>query len=1330
MLSEANALERVIDKKISKATNRRTRTTGIVNRIDTDGTIYVLFDGADSDTIISKSTASVREGDFVSVRVENGQAIIEGNTSDPSASSAQLVMTRDKAFTAFDEAIRASNAANAAEADAARAHEAADSAQASATTANVAANDALVQLGTVEDVIGTATWIAEHGTYEPTTDTAVDDSKVYYERSGAGTQADPWIYTAVAEPTGNPQAQGYYELHVDAALSQYVASHLALTDAGLYVLRDASGYKLLCSNTGVSVIDPQGHVVATYGESITFDSSRSQHIGNEDAYILFTPANGSTPARIVIGGSNVQLGSSKTLSEWEADMQQAVNDAANAAQSAIDGLEVGGRNFAVEGSLAVGYFDAAGSAFSLHAETSNRERATDYIPVVEGEPVTIQVWIDDTEGWSSFQPWIGFYFYNAEKSSAVGSRRTQTGATGDTYASVTTDVPTGASFLRVSFRYYNGTRVKVERGNVPTDWTPAPEDVRAEAFVLSQPNLTPFFSIGVSDGAYWFTTTNMKTYGTALADGWVRFSAFSLNMNISPKIGAVTSVIKPSTYYTVMLEVRNSTVAAPVRLQLYTANNSMWAATKYVEVTGDGTYYVGTTTKADLTASAITHLRIFLQADVTANVSSFAGDVRFSIYEGDYHGPYKPYVGTLLYGLASDSVEYIIGTQTATTGSWTGVTRDSALADGKVISYKLTHAGSGNATLNLTLADGTTTGAKPVYHMFNTGSNTSTIQQVNTQYPAGSVILMTYDATAGRWIVSNYNTNVNQVDRTVHSNTLKSASANATGKSYAVSASSIIGYVDALGGYQTITAGTVVDLTYPMLWATGNLAASKTFTNAYEVYPSCTLRTNLADWTGTTYDTAYLVGTVVGKSFTVDQAVFASGPATTEDGLVYIPVGQLYSAYQVAFRSPSVLYAYKDGKFQELSLGEASLASKTATSYIVDYGSGSTSGIWITPEDRKANPPDHATAPNEPNADTRGWRIGDALELFRGTLSMLKAWVDSNLVAHLRVGVETAGHAVFSPDGMEVFDGGTSVAAFGSTARVGALSQKHIDLTTDGIEFHDGAAAIGTFGQKSARSYPKSWAVDYDTSLWQDGVANAISFRNMVSSAGTNGVLTGTGGVIGGYVLNVSEGKWDQIGIRQDTMRAALTAAGYDADEVFYNNVDSASWNLQASNVTSQSRSVLVRSSLNSSTQYDICEFAPDFFREVDSSEKGLEVDANFDAYDIGCRDVYARDVKLAGGIQDMSGNPLIQAVEATSTSATNIAAGSYGSCTATLPVPNGYEVIGITGIKTNNQNMLDVNSWSTSGNVVTAYLHNFSTASQAAKITVYATCINSQLAV
>lgn len=84
-----------------------------------------------------------------------------------------------------------------------------------------------------------------------------------------------------------------------------------------------------------------------------------------------------------------------------------------------------------------------------------------------------------------------------------------------------------------------------------------------------------------------------------------------------------------------------------------------------------------------------------------------------------------------------DLLPFVVGTQTATTGSWTGnAPTISALFDGLTIRYWLPYAGSGNATLNLTLANGSTTGAKNCYY-----SGTS---RLTTHYAAGNVITLTY----------------------------------------------------------------------------------------------------------------------------------------------------------------------------------------------------------------------------------------------------------------------------------------------------------------------------------------------------------------------------------------------------------------------------------------------------------------------------------------------------------------------------------------------------------------------------------------------------------
>jgi hypothetical protein len=65
----------------------------------------------------------------------------------------------------------------------------------------------------------------------------------------------------------------------------------------------------------------------------------------------------------------------------------------------------------------------------------------------------------------------------------------------------------------------------------------------------------------------------------------------------------------------------------------------------------------------------------------------------------------------------------VVGTQSATTGNWTGNIDIPALYDGLTISYFLPWPPSGYASLNLTLNDGTTTGAINCY--YNSGRLTT-----------------------------------------------------------------------------------------------------------------------------------------------------------------------------------------------------------------------------------------------------------------------------------------------------------------------------------------------------------------------------------------------------------------------------------------------------------------------------------------------------------------------------------------------------------------------------------------------------------------------------
>ena len=110
---------------------------------------------------------------------------------------------------------------------------AAESAEGSARSANSYANQALSGLSTLESVVDVVNWFTEHKT--PSTDEEVNSEKNYYiydSETGAMSKVEP-------DGLENPRVEGWYEL--DETIKNYVISHVAQTDDGLYVLSTNGG---------------------------------------------------------------------------------------------------------------------------------------------------------------------------------------------------------------------------------------------------------------------------------------------------------------------------------------------------------------------------------------------------------------------------------------------------------------------------------------------------------------------------------------------------------------------------------------------------------------------------------------------------------------------------------------------------------------------------------------------------------------------------------------------------------------------------------------------------------------------------------------------------------------------------------------------------------------------------------------------------------------------------------------------------------------------------------------------------------------------------------
>lgn len=258
----------------------------------------------------------------------------------------------------------------------------------------------------------------------------------------------------------------------------------------------------------------------------------------------------------------------------------------------------------------------------------------------------------------------------------------------------------------------------------------------------------------------------------------------------------------------------------------------------------------------------------------------------------------------------NDSVPLIRGTQAATTGAWTGVAPFRSLENGQQISYLLPFNGSGDATLNLTLDGGETTGAIPCYY-----GGTS---RLTTHYGAGNIIRLTYIVNnliagtnyTGWWADANY-TDGNNYDRTLISGATKAGTGGVTASRFVVADNT---------GYRNLAVGSVFDITKPILWARYAVAAGASSTSSfYSVYPTCPIsqgQTSPAQTNLTTDKIAYIKGTMSGNWFTVTGApIFTDVVPTTEDGFVYYSVGRMSTATNCLLGFDHGLYYYKDGAF-------------------------------------------------------------------------------------------------------------------------------------------------------------------------------------------------------------------------------------------------------------------------------------------------------------------------------------------------------------------------------------------------------------------------------
>ena len=211
---------------------------------------------------------------------------------------------------------------------------------------------------------------------------------------------------------------------------------------------------------------------------------------------------------------------------------------------------------------------------------------------------------------------------------------------------------------------------------------------------IASPNLTPWFSMPLTDvydattnpNGYWKRITTHAQIPTYVSNqfhngsgGWAHIVGNVTGSNPYVRFEPMPISLKPSTKYTFMLEIDGTFASTFTNVVWRLAEGSETDAYDLfgsrAEVTSpnsvtSGTYYRTATTNANF-SDAITLSRAYVQFYGTGAVDVYA---RVSVYEGEYSGPYKPYVPISETVTLTNTVNSVKQTADANTASISGLT--------------------------------------------------------------------------------------------------------------------------------------------------------------------------------------------------------------------------------------------------------------------------------------------------------------------------------------------------------------------------------------------------------------------------------------------------------------------------------------------------------------------------------------------------------------------------------------------------------------------------------------------------------------------------------
>lgn len=224
-----------------------------------------------------------------------------------------------------------------------------------------------------------------------------------------------------------------------------------------------------------------------------------------------------------------------------------------------------------------------------------------------------------------------------------------------------------AGFTNIGENYYS----KADFDVAPNEIIARVGEVRSSLGTVANPNLTPYFSMPMTmtTDDYWSNISYAKF--TQQADGWAHFEynntgSVTSNNYICPKN---IDTLTPGGVYTLLIEFRNVSISAnggrfysqqQTYGQIWGADGSGGFSISTTDIralnNGAGVFYkkltlldadskdLNGTVRGSLPKTQFMSINQQVQAG-----QSVSYDLRLSLYEGEYGGPYKPYVGEVLF---------------------------------------------------------------------------------------------------------------------------------------------------------------------------------------------------------------------------------------------------------------------------------------------------------------------------------------------------------------------------------------------------------------------------------------------------------------------------------------------------------------------------------------------------------------------------------------------------------------------------------------------------------------------------------------------------------